>query len=65
MKYCDKKTGNLVDENTIRHEFEFYINEPWFMESYEMFRDKNFLLVKKEDVIVIEKAHAKAKSHAA
>ena len=55
----------MVDENTIRHEFEFYINEPWFMESYEMFLDKNFLLVKKEDVIVIEKAHAKAKSHVA
>lgn len=56
MQYTDKKTGRMVDESAIRSEFEFYINEPWFMESYEKFRDKNFLLVKEDDKIVIVKA---------
>lgn len=44
-RYYDFEYDRIVDENTIRNQFEWFVKQNWFNKSYEEFKSENFKLI--------------------
>ena len=56
--YIDLRQGKIVSEEVVRREFTFYINEPWFKQSFEKFCSENFVVAGEDDVQIAKEEKA-------
>jgi hypothetical protein len=42
MQYFDMMTEDIVDEEYVRAEYEWFKKQPWFSGDYEAFKDSHF-----------------------
>ena len=47
-KFYDPEYDRMVDENTVRHQYEWFAQQTWFHKTFEQFAEENFTEIKEE-----------------